>query len=305
MATAPEQFGLKLIFDAGVAFMAVMSGGLKDIAPPEMPRLWVIMGTVGASAAFFAAKVFLSLTSVRIPRDWWLGLSVLCVLLAFALGIAYLLTRAARTVRYDREVLLAGKPSEYLADVKAQNPGKTREELILDAAGDAGLVWTAEALSRSRRILGMQYTLFISLLAFGLYLGIEAYNTPKPDPAPTFAEQVAGLHDVHFALDATDLSPDAADLLTADAKILKDAFRSFNKATVILEGYCDDRGSDGYNFALGYKRAEAVRQALVADGIAAEKLRVSSHGRNGSSCQVNDEPCRGKNRRVRLTPIQN
>ena len=74
---------------------------------------------------------------------------------------------------------------------------------------------------------------------------------------------------------------------------------------MILEGYCDDRGTDEYNFALGYKRADAARQALLSAQIDKEKLAVSSHGKKESACGSNDESCRQKNRRVHLTAIQN
>jgi outer membrane protein OmpA-like peptidoglycan-associated protein len=164
-------------------------------------------------------------------------------------------------------------------------------------------VWNAEALNKSRSILGIEYTVFITLLAFGLYLGVEAYNTPTPDP--TFAEKIAKLKDVHFEFNKSDLSPDAADLLNSDADILKDIFKQFNGATVILEGYCDDRGTDEYNFALGYKRAEAARQVLLAAQIGKGKLAVSSHGKKESPCQSDDESCGQQYRRVHLTVIQN
>jgi peptidoglycan-associated lipoprotein len=106
-------------------------------------------------------------------------------------------------------------------------------------------------------------------------------------------------------LNKTDLSADAAAVLKADAEILKDAFKQFNKATVLLEGYGDDRGTDEYNFVLGYKRTEVVRQALLALQIDKEKLTVASHGRMESACKPNDESCRQKNRRVHLMAVQN
>lgn len=73
----------------------------------------------------------------------------------------------------------------------------------------------------------------------------------------------------------------------------------------MLEGHCDDRGTDEYNFVLGYKRAEVVQQALLTAHIDKGKLAVSSHGRQESACQSNDESCRQKDRRVHLTVIQN
>lgn len=305
MATAPEQFSLKLIFDAGVAFMGLISGGLKEIAPPEMPKIWVILGTITASGAFFSAKLLFGLNGVLLSRDMWFGAAMVFVWLAIICGIVYILTRFARTITYEGETKLAGSAAEYTADVvnDPQNAGKTREELLRDAAGVVGDVWTDGALSKSRRILGIEYTVFITLLAFGLYLGIEAYNTPKSDP--TFAEKIANLRDVHFALDHSDLSPDAADLLKEDAGILKDAFKQFGRATVILEGYCDDRGGDEYNFALGYKRAEAAQQALVAAQIDKQRITLSSHGKKDSTCQAGDDSCRQNNRRVHIRAVQN
>ena len=299
MLSTPQPFTIALIFDAGVAFMGLISGGLKEIAPPETPKIWVI------SAAFFSAKLLFGLNGVQLSRNVWFGASMVFVWLAITCGIGYILSRFARTITYEGETKLAGSAAEYLEDVTndPQNNGKTRDELLRDAAGVAGDVWTAEALSKSRRILGIEYTIFITLLAFGLYLGIEAYNTPRPDPS--FADKIAKLKDVHFELNKSDLSPDAADLLNADAEILKDVFKQFNKATVILEGYCDDRGTDEYNFALGYKRADAARQALLSAQIDKEKLAVSSHGKKESACGSNDESCRQKNRRVHLTAIQN
>jgi len=308
MTTAPAQLTLKLILDAGVAFMGLMSGGLKDIAPPEMPKLWVILGTITAAIAFFTARLLLILNSVQVSRDVWLSASIIFAWLAVVSGLIYLLTRFGRTVIYEGQTILAGTDAERLEDVAndPQNAGKTREELILDAGGIAGDVWTNGALIKSRRVLGIEYTVFIMLLAFGLYLGIEAYNSPqRPQPVPTFPEKIAKLRDVHFGLNGSDLNADAADLLNADAEILKDAFKQFNKATVILEGYCDDRGTDEYNFALGYRRAEAARQVLLAAKIDSQKLTVSSHGKKGSVCPENDDSCREKNRRVHLIAIQN
>jgi outer membrane protein OmpA-like peptidoglycan-associated protein len=305
MAMSPQQLSLTLIFDAGVLFMGVISGGLKDIAPPEMPKFWAILGTIAASGAFLSAKLLFGLYDIPVSQEVWFGVSLIFIWLAIICGVIYILTRSSRTITYQGQTQLAGSPEEYLPAVAKdpQNKGKTRDELLSDAAGVAGDVWTAKALNKSRRILGIEYTLFISLLAFGFYLGIEAFNAPRPDP--TFAEKVAKLKDVHFELDKSDLSPDAADLLNSDAEILKDVFKEFKKATVTLEGYCDDRGTDGYNFILGYKRAEAVRQALLTFHIDKDKIAVSSRGKQESICQADVELCHQKDRRVRLTVTQN
>jgi outer membrane protein OmpA-like peptidoglycan-associated protein len=270
-----------------------------------MPKFWAILGTIAASGAFLSAKLFLQLSDIRVSQTVWFGTSLVFIWLAIICGVIYILTRLSRTITFAGKTQLAGSPEEYLPTVAndPQNAGKTSDELMSDAAGVAGDVWTAKALNKSRRILGIEYTVFISLLAFGVYLGIEAYNAPKPDP--TFAEQATKLKDVHFELDKSDLNADATDLLKSDAAILEDIFKSYKNATVILEGYCDDRGGEGYNFVLGSKRAEAVKQALLTFHIQRDKIAVSSRGKKESTCQASDEPCRQKDRRVHLTVIQN
>ena len=302
MATIPQPLTLTQILDAGVLFMGLMSGGLKTIAPPEMPKIWVILGTITASGAFFAAKALLALNDVPIPRNLWLVGSVVFVGMAIICAVVYVLKLGVRTITYAGETKLAGTADEYRTDV--ETTGKSRKDLMEDATGKVEDIWTEKGLDKSRRCLGICYTLLIGLLAFGLYLGIEALNAAEPPP--TFAEEIADLKDVHFELNKSDLSADASAILNADAEILKDVFKQFNKATVILDGYCDDRGTDEYNFVLGYKRAEAAMQALLAAQIDKERLAVSSHGRKEAvSCQPNDKSCHQKNRRVHLWAIQN
>ncbi|MFZ0758493.1 MAG: hypothetical protein WAM69_00975 [Candidatus Sulfotelmatobacter sp.] len=127
MAITPQQLTLTLIFDAGVAFMGLMSGSLKEIAPPETPKIWVILGTITASGAFFSAKLLFGLNGVQLSRNVWFGASMVFVWLAIICGIVYILTRFARTITYEGKTKLAGSAAEYLEDVTndPQNHGKT------------------------------------------------------------------------------------------------------------------------------------------------------------------------------------
>jgi outer membrane protein OmpA-like peptidoglycan-associated protein len=241
----PQQLTIELIFDTAATFMGIASGGLKEIAPPEMPKTWTLLGTITAAGAFLSAKLLIGSYGIEISQRVWFGFSIAFMWLAVICCIVYVLTRSERTIVYEGETKLAGSKDEYLDDVKndQQNNEKNRDELLRDATGDVGDVWTPHALSKSRRILGIEYTILIALLAFGAYLGVEAYNTQKP--VLTFAERTSKLKDVHFELNGGDLSTDAANILDENAQILKDVFKNFSNATVILEGYCDDRGSEG------------------------------------------------------------
>jgi peptidoglycan-associated lipoprotein len=67
---------------------------------------------------------------------------------------------------------------------------------------------------------------------------------------------------------------------------------------VRLEGNADDRGSREYNLALGQRRAEAVKQAMVLSGVRSDALEAISYGEERPRCTDQAEECRATNRRV-------
>ena len=83
------------------------------------------------------------------------------------------------------------------------------------------------------------------------------------------------LKPVFFELDSDELSPVAQKTLDENAGVLK----RYATWTVTIEGHCDERGTPEYNLALGERRAVTTRAYLVSLGIAAERLRTVSYGR--------------------------
>jgi len=81
--------------------------------------------------------------------------------------------------------------------------------------------------------------------------------------------------------------------------ILKDAaFLTAHPAIkVVIGGYCDERGSTEYNLALGENRASAVKHALVAAGVGADRIRTVSYGKEKQFCSEHVESCWQQNRR--------
>jgi len=71
-----------------------------------------------------------------------------------------------------------------------------------------------------------------------------------------------------------------------------------------LEGNCDEWGTDEYNYALGLKRAKTAKDALVADGVDAQKIIMVSFGESNPICTQKNTTCWKMNRRVdyRLLP---
>ena len=67
---------------------------------------------------------------------------------------------------------------------------------------------------------------------------------------------------------------------------------------VLIEGHCDERGTNEYNLALGEKRATAARDYLIARGVASTKIKTLSYGEEKPICTEQNEACYQKNRRA-------
>jgi peptidoglycan-associated lipoprotein len=120
---------------------------------------------------------------------------------------------------------------------------------------------------------------------------------PKAPDAPQREENfidVAALSPIHFDFDKADLRKDAIDTLTSHVAWLKD----HADAVLLVEGHCDERGTDEYNVALGERRAKSVSELLAAQGISPERISTTSFGRERPVCTTNTEECRMKNRRA-------
>jgi peptidoglycan-associated lipoprotein len=122
-------------------------------------------------------------------------------------------------------------------------------------------------------------------------------NAPPPvavDVQPSLRELFErNIKDAFFAYDSYNLDTETTQLLTSDARFLQQHPElKFN-----VEGHCDERGSEEYNLALGASRAEAVKQALAANGIAGQRVTTSSVGKEKPFCSDSNEECWHLNRR--------
>ncbi|WP_297443637.1 peptidoglycan-associated lipoprotein Pal [Sulfurimonas sp.] len=100
---------------------------------------------------------------------------------------------------------------------------------------------------------------------------------------------------IYFAFDKYDITPDMQEKIDAAAELGKEVSSTYK---VKLEGNCDEWGSDEYNFALGLKRANAVKQALVNDGVDSSRISLVSYGESNPVCTEHTKECWSKNRRV-------
>lgn len=102
------------------------------------------------------------------------------------------------------------------------------------------------------------------------------------------------LNPVFFQFDKYDLSQESRDTLTRNAQALRDT-PGFN---VVVEGHCDERGTNEYNLALGDRRARAARDFLVSSGIPASRFTIVSYGEERPFAYGHDESSWSQNRRA-------
>ncbi|MFI5401198.1 MAG: peptidoglycan-associated lipoprotein Pal [SAR324 cluster bacterium] len=101
---------------------------------------------------------------------------------------------------------------------------------------------------------------------------------------------------VYFDFDKSNIKPEFM------AAIKENAGRLIgSKANITIEGHCDERGSSEYNLALGQRRAEAVRQTLMAEGVPAGQMKTVSYGEERPVDLGHNEEAWVKNRRAVLT----
>lgn len=116
---------------------------------------------------------------------------------------------------------------------------------------------------------------------------------PQPSEADLFARNVK---DLFFNFDKSNIRPDETSVSDSDATFLL----QHPDVKILVEGHCDDRGSEEYNLALGDSRANSLRSSLQAQGVSADRIRTVSYGKEKPFCSAEDEQCWQQNRRDHL-----
>ena len=115
------------------------------------------------------------------------------------------------------------------------------------------------------------------------------------DQAALEAAKASGVI-VYFDYDRAEIKPEFVPVVAAHAKFLN----GNAQRKVRLEGHSDERGSREYNIGLGERRAQAVRRALMLQGVTENQITTVSYGEERPSVQGSDESAYSKNRRVEL-----
>jgi peptidoglycan-associated lipoprotein len=122
-------------------------------------------------------------------------------------------------------------------------------------------------------------------------VNVHVAQTPTPSISDEdlFARNVK---DVMFDYDKAEIRPDQASAAQSDAAFLT----QHPSIKILVEGHCDDRGSEEYNLALGTNRAESVKRSLLQQGITADRIKTVSYGKEKPFCADDNETCWQRNR---------
>lgn len=127
---------------------------------------------------------------------------------------------------------------------------------------------------------------------------------PAAPPAPPRPPNVSisemfrqNVHEIYFDFDKSDIRPDQVSRLQDNAAFLRD----HPDVRFTIEGNCDERGSEEYNLGLGDRRANAVREFLVSQGLPVSRINTVSYGEERPVCRDQNEDCYQRNRRADFT----
>ena len=144
---------------------------------------------------------------------------------------------------------------------------------------------------------------FVALIGTVLLIAACAQNPNATDQAgdgtaamPGSAQDfVVNVGDrVFFESDSSELTSQARSTLEKQAQWL----RNYRSYAFTIEGHADERGTREYNIALGARRAQAVRDYLIARGVEASRMRTVSYGKERPVAVCNDISCWSQNRRA-------
>ncbi len=121
-------------------------------------------------------------------------------------------------------------------------------------------------------------------------------QSPTSTARPAIRDFAAdsNLGDIFFDFDKYDIRQTDTRTLDGNAQWLK----SNPNHLVLIEGHCDERGTNEYNLALGERRAKSTMNYLVSQGVQANRITVISYGEERPSCTEKTEQCWAKNRRA-------
>jgi peptidoglycan-associated lipoprotein len=139
--------------------------------------------------------------------------------------------------------------------------------------------------------------MFIAACSNEQQAAAPAGATVTPGSIADFKQNVGDR--VYFDFDSSAVREDGRATLNKQAAWLK----QYTNYPITIEGHCDERGTREYNLALGERRANSVRQYLIAQGLPADRIKTISYGKERPEVVGSDEGAWARNRRA-VTVLQ-
>ena len=125
---------------------------------------------------------------------------------------------------------------------------------------------------------------------------VNANSSSSYDPICDPKSSVYGKRSIYFEFDSYTVDPKYVSTISAHASYLKSSPKQ--KVSMIIQGNTDDRGTAEYNLALGQKRSEAVKKALLAQGVSEQQIEAVSFGKEKPVNSAQTEAAFKENRRA-------
>ena len=125
---------------------------------------------------------------------------------------------------------------------------------------------------------------------------LEDIEEPEEEPIEVEEEEPIVLEDIFFDFDKFNIKEEFKKVLTGNAKVLL----AHPEAKLLVEGHCDERGTNEYNLGLGEKRAKAVLDYYIAYGVDSDQLSMISYGEERPFDAGHNEDAWAKNRRAHM-----
>ncbi len=209
-------------------------------------------------------------------KNVWVILALLLVIP----GLLFTVSCAKKTVKSDATAAVdAAKQEEAItarqAAIKATEEAK-KEELARKAAEEAARKKAAEEAAQKAALEDQK----------------AKEDAEKRKILSTI--QLFESEDIYFEYDKSRLLPAARELLKKKAQWLRDN----PEAIILIEGHCDERGTNEYNLALGERRARSAKTYLTDLGISPSRLTTISYGEERPVDSMQTEEAWAKNRRA-------
>ena len=131
---------------------------------------------------------------------------------------------------------------------------------------------------------------------------VERPTEGEPSTADVFEECTRQLQPVFYDFNRSEIRGDQVAALQNNAQVLKSP--TCGTVTVLIEGHCDERGTDEYNLALGERRADSAKDYLVTLGIPENRLSTLSYGESRPFAQGQGEEAWQQNRRAHFVAVR-